>query len=70
MQYAGPDRGVVRLPWRRRRDEPVSREEALKALHDQERDQRSLNKTHEPIGDSRNDFGNAVNLGVIGGGTP
>jgi hypothetical protein len=60
----------MRWPWRRKQAEPVSHDEAVRLLHDQERVQRSLNNVDEPIGDSAKDLSNAVDLWIAGGGAP
>ena len=57
----------MRIRFWRRRPEPVSRDEALDALHGLERQTASLNKYDAPIGDSANELSNAVDLSVAEG---
>lgn len=49
-----------------KRDKKVTdRDHALRAIRSLERQQRSLNHTHDPIGDSANDMSNAINETMI-----
>lgn len=55
----------MRLRFWKRDKKVVDRDDALRAIRGLERQQRSLNRTHDPIGDSVNDLSNAINESLI-----